>query len=518
MTRRELGIWLVVLAAITAARIALVEVLPDQGYFAKYTMFADRILRGDIPTDRLLDLSPLYLWMTVALRAANASFTFIRGMQIALVSIAALFVAIAVRRWGRTASVVAALLVLASRGALVCATELEPETLILMLNAASLAAIMNDRRTSGGFLLGLSAICRPSALLAAFLIAIVTRSWRLLAAAVVPIVAVLVVNLALTGEIAVMDPGTVFYEGMNPSATGLAGVQPRIVNDLERQSREPDFLHVAYRLVASQALGRMLSRSESNAYWTSKAIAFAREYPEAAARLTARKMLFAIHSYEAYDLVTMARKDRLLSRIPIFLPFGLAFAIAIFGIRSRGAGPAVAMTIAVVATLVVFYVTARQRNAMIPSVAVLAGIGVSFIGTSRAIVASILAILLSINTHAQHEDRAGWFGLRNSFDQALELQRAGRWGESDAILRQIEAYRPQRENRAVPSVAYYRAVAALNLGRDPWPFLWRAMAEAPGNEQVLALRAKLGDKEALELLVRLHDRLTVEGVRATKLR
>jgi hypothetical protein len=511
-------VWLVVLAAITAARIALVESLPDQGYFAKYTIFADRIIAGDLPSERLLDLSPLYLWFTVALRAAGAGFEFIRGFQIALVSFAALFAAIAARRSGRIASIAAAAFVVASRGALVCATELEPESLILMLNAAALAAVMNARPVTGGFILGLSAICRPSALLAAFAIAIVTRSWRLLAATAAPVAIILVINAALTGEIAVMDPGTVFYEGMNPSASGFAGVQPRIVNDLERQSREPDFLHVAYRLVASRAEGRMLSRTESNRYWTSKAIAFARDYPRAAAALTLRKLRYAFHSYEPYDLVTMARKDRMLSRLPIFLPFAFILGLALAGSRVRGTSPALAMAIAVLATLVVFYVTARQRNAMIPAVAVLAGIGLAaLLARPRVLYASmvaIFAIALSLNGHAQDEDRAGWFGLRNAFDRAIELQKLGKWAESDAILAHMEDYRPIRENRAVPSVAYYRARAAGHLGKDPWPFLWRASAEAPGNEHVLGLRAALGDRESRALLNELHDPFTARAALA----
>lgn len=521
------------LVAVTAARIALVNALPDQGYFAKYLIFADRILAGHIPRDRLADLSPGYLWLVVAVRALGLQFTAIRALQIAFVSAAALFTAIAARRFGVVAMIAAPLLVLGSRAALVCATEMEPETVILMLNAAAIAVLSvaqtflsarsGETQTGmsvpqrpevlAGILLGLSAICRPSAVLAVFALAIVLRSWRLIAAAAVPVIAIVVVNLALTGEAVLMDPGTVFYEGMNPNAGGYEGVQPRIVNDIERTTSEPDYLHVAYRIVASRSMGRPLTRAQSNRFWTGKALVFMSAYPLAALRLTGNKMLFAVQSYDAYDLATMARKDFLLARWP-FVPFGLVVALAGVAVllRRRDVLPLVVFALCCGVVLVVFYVTARQRNAMLPAMAVLAAIGFAEIVSRRhwgaAVAAAIVAILLSAPGPPQREDRRGWFGPPNDFDAAITLEQQGRWAEADRLLAGLNDYRPMRENRAVSSVAFYRARAALHLGRDPHPFLDRAEREAPGNEQMLALRATLGDTRARALLFDLHDALT----------
>jgi len=525
---------LAILALLTWARVRMIDSLPDQGYFAKYTIVADQILSGHTPRERLLDFSPLYLWFVVALRAIGAGFHAIRTLQIALVSVAAILVAIAARRFGSLAILVAPILLLGSRGALVCATEVEPETLILVLNAAALACLglevsgsrglgadsLRDRATSrlrylAGFLLGLSAVCRPVALLVIVALAIWLRSWRIVAGAIVPILVILAVNFSLTHEITLMDPGTVFYEGMNPSATGYEGVQPRIVNDLERQSRDPDYLHVAYRIVAAQALGHPVTRAESNRYWTSKAIAFARTYPLAALRLTARKFYFALHSYEAYDLATMARKDSMLSHA-LFIPFGVTVALAILAmmLRTRGIAPLVIFALSVGVTLVLFYVTARQRNAMLPAMVILAAAGFAEIvarrNVSAAVVAILIAVLLSVDGPAQREDANGWLGTRNAFDEALTLEQRGQWADADALLARLDAsgYRPIRENRAVPSIAFYRALAAGHLGRDPRPLLARADAEAPGNEHVLAARAVLGDRSAQQLLFQLHDPLT----------
>jgi hypothetical protein len=526
----------IILAVLTLVRIRLIDSLPDQGYFAKYSITADQILAGQIPRDRLLDFSSLYLWFVVAMRAIGLGLHGIRTLQIILVSVAALLVAIAARRFGRTAMFAAPIFLLGSRAALVCATDLEPETLILVLNAGALAClglgVSGSRGLEGpsprdcatarprdfylaGILLGLSAACRPVALLVVIGLAIVCRSWRMVAGATIPIVIILGVNLAITGELTLMDPGTVFYEGMNPNATGYQGVQPGIVNDLERQSRDPDYLHVAYRVVAARALGHPVTRAESNRYWTGKALAFARAYPWAAVRLTARKFYFALHSYDAFDLVTMARKNFLLARYP-FIPFGVLVALALAAIvlRVRGIAPLVVFTCAIGITLVLFYVTARQRNALLPPLVILAAAGLAEIIARRHVLAVaaavVIAVLLSINGPAQREDAAGWLGERNAFDQAIALEQGERWGEADALLQRLEGegYRPIRENRAVSSIAYYRARAAAHLGRDPRPFLARAEREAPGNEHVLAMEAAYGDRRAERLLFDLHDPFT----------
>ena len=135
MSRRlQIAAGLILLALLTWARVRLIDSLPDQGYFAKYTIVADQILAGRIPRDRLLDFSPLYLWFVVAMRAIGAGFRAIRTLQIVLVSAGAVLVALAARRFGLLAVIAAPILLLGSRGALVCATELEPETFILVLN------------------------------------------------------------------------------------------------------------------------------------------------------------------------------------------------------------------------------------------------------------------------------------------------------------------------------------------------------------------------------------------------
>lgn len=581
----------VALALFTWLRIRVIDSLPDQGYFAKYLIFADRILSGQIPRDRLTDLSPAYLWTIVALRAIGCGVGAIRSLQIAALSVAAVLCAIAANRIaGVWAALAAGLMLLANRAALVTATELEPETLILLAIAAALALLAQweQRRritavTAAGFFVGVAIAGRPVAA-AAFILLAAWLFWRdrraavaFAGAALAPVIVVLVVNGVLAGQLSIMEPGTGLYDGNNALATGCAGVLPRVIADLDRGSREPDFLHVAYRIVAARATGTNPDTRVSNRYWSGKALAWMRMYPRAAARLFAWKALLSVHNYDIYDLATTRRKAEELERWPA-IPFGLLATLALAGLAirrdRRALMPAAIFVAASIVALVAFNVSARQRDALLPSLAVLAAVGVAEIARlrSRQLVVAIAvvvagALLLGIEIPPQREDAYGWWAsfvserdlagaraaqargandeaislaavasvLRTAdqpvvppnalraaaldvsgrttsplilFDAALALEKANAWAEADVILARLSDYVPMRDNRAVSSVAYYRARAALHTGGDFRPFLARAAVETSGDPNVLAALAVHGDGAAAVVLDRLHDPFT----------
>jgi hypothetical protein len=564
-------------ALITWLRIHLVDTLPDQGYFAKYLTFADRILAGRMPRDRLGDLSPAYLWTIVLMRRLGCSVTAIRDLQITMLSVAAALCGIAAARvggwWAGGAAIV---LVLANRAALVVATELEPETLILLAIAASLAALVqweHDRRPSrivaAGLFLGLAVTGRPVAALAliATTVWLAARARRFVVpfvvAAAVPLAIVLAVNGTLTGHVSIMEPGTGLYDGNNPLATGCAGVLPRIIADLDATSSEPDYLHVAYRLVAARANGGGPDSQAGNRYWSAKSLAWTRTYPIAAARLFAWKALLSIHNYDIYDLATTKRKSDELPLWPA-IPFGLLTTLAIAAVVLRHSRaplvPILLFAAATIAALIIFNVSARQRDALLPPLAILGGVGVIEIFRRRdaplvIACASVIggALLLGISCPPQREDGYGWWAAFQSardfalgrpaaasilrtaypsavdprslraaameaiaatsspevqFDAALALEKTNAWTDADVVLASLGDYVPRRENRAVSSVAYYRARAALHLGRDPRLLLARAAADAPGDPDVLAARALAGDAASAQRLDLLHDPFT----------
>jgi hypothetical protein len=586
--RKRQLIFAAVLAVLTLLRITQIDALHDQGHFTKYLAPAES---GRVPVDRLSDFSPTYFWALMLLHGKlHLAFATLRALQIVAVSIAAFCVAMAARRAGGwIAAGAAATLLLTSKAALLCATEAEPETLILV--AASVALLLfGSRRTpalfGAGLALGIAAATRPGALLAILLLAgwqiaregLARRCLAFVAGAALPILIVLGVNLMLTGDATIMDPGTVFYEGMNPSATGYAGVQPRIVNDLEQTAHEADYLHVAYRLIAARAAGRPLTRAESNHYWTSKALAFVEDEPAAALRLAARKLVLASHSYDAWDLATLVSKSGELGSVP-WLPFGALFSLALAGFllrRDEVTVPAALYSLASAATLILFYVTSRQRNAVLPGLSILGGVAVGElvarcrVNPRRAFLfgAAIVAasLVLTLDGPRQHEDAHGWrsaflggeasraaaqamangdspraAGIQavadtllpasmpraslpavaavarqeaertgnpaRLFDLAVAMEKAGAWADADRVLARLEGYVPIRENRATGSVSYYRARAALHLGRPADALLHQALNEAPGDANVLALAGVMAPARLTEL-DRLHDPFT----------
>jgi len=529
LSKRQLaGVALIALAVVTWMRVVLVDHLPDQGYFSKYLEFAQ-----SLPHDRLGEVSPAYLWLMVLLRGLNVHA--IRTLQIIAVSIAALFAAIAAHRLaGPVAAIAAAIFILANRAALVCATDFEPETLIVLLDAVAIAALAYKRWFGAGVFLGFSTASRPVALAVAVVIGvwIVRREWRAAARFAVgvalPVLLAIAINFVRSGEVLLMDPGSAFYEGMNASSTGYAGVQPRIVKDIEAAAHQPDFLHVAYRIVAARAFGRPVTHRESNAWWTAKGTAFVKLYPVHAARLTLTKLLLSIHGYDAWDLVTMVRKARALEALPIWIPFSAMIALALLALFRRRSDAAIPLLFAAASAipLIVFYVSARQREALLPALAVASGIAVAEIvamwrehqreAIGSVIVIAVVTLLLDINGPRQSEDAYGWGSIgtdeQRAFDQALMLEERGDWASADSILGELQnlGYQPLRESRAVSSVAYYRARAALRMHRDARPQLAIATREAPGDLHVLATNAILGDPTALPRMRALHDPFSIE--------
>jgi hypothetical protein len=307
-----------------------------------------------------------------------------------------------------------------------------------------------------------------------------------------------------------------FFEGNNALATGCAGVTPRAVSEIQalRRDASPD---PAYRLIGDD--------------WRDKALAFLREFPAIAAKRFATKALLTVHHFDVHDVVNAQRRNLFLARVPA-IGFGVAFVLAIVALLSRKRRevmlPAL-FAIAMIVLLTIFVVSARQRNVLLAPLAILGGIGVAeLIALARArIEHALLAFgavliataLLGIQTAPMREYDHMWrSALRrpvdprlpaHRFDRAIMLERVGRWREADAILATLHDYRPMRQASAVSSVAYYRARAALAVGRPAEAHIARAVVEAPGDPHVLALRAATSrDASALRLLEELHDSVT----------
>jgi len=507
-----------VLVVLTGARIVLVDRLADQGWLQTYVDPADRILEGRAP--HVADVSPVYLALVVVSRFLGMSVEAIRAMQIAMLTLAALFCALAAKRLsGWIAAIATAVLILGNRAALVVCSELDPKALIFLLTSAALWSLLRGWNVAAGILFGLGAATHPYGYVLLFIALVWSRSWRLGVVAAIPIVAVIALSPVETHS------GTQFYEGNNALATGCAGVTPRVVTELQAQRRWPS-PDPAYRFIAERA------GANPKRYWRDKAFAFIREYPFAALRRFATKALLTIHHFDVYDIVTAQRRGHQLARFPAIsfgVPFVLAIAALVLCARRRELVPLALFAIALIVLLTIFVVSARQRNVLLAPLAILGGIGVAeIVALARSRIEHALlafgavliaAALLGIESAPMREYDHMWrsalhlpvdpLSPPHLFDQAIALERAGRWQVADLVLASLGDYRPRRQSAAVSSVAYYRARAAIATGRSPEAFLERAYAEAPGDPHVLALRAATAmDHQAARLLDELHDPLT----------
>jgi hypothetical protein len=518
----------------------------DPGWLVTYVDLADRVVAGSHP--QIADVSPVYLGLMVALRFLGASIAFIRSLHLLMLVAGAAFCALAAKRLGGwVAAVAAAVLILGNRAAWVVCSELDPKALIFLLTSAALWALLRGSNVTAGILLGLAAATHPygyvllliallwsaEAIASAFVFArsrteapeyesgghpsaLHIRGVAFLAlGALVPIIIVLTLSPVENHSSAQ------FYEGNNVLATGCAGVTPRVVTALQTRRRDasPD---PAYRLIAGN----------DKTLWRDKALASIRELPAAATKRFATKALLTIHHFDVHDVITAQRRNVYLSRFPA-IGFGVAFVLAVAALllgknRRELLLPAL-FAVAMIVLLTVFVVSARQRNVLLAPLAILGGVGVTEIValTRRRVEHGLLAFgalliaaaLLGIETTPMREYDHMWrTALRRPvdsaspatlFDRAIDLERAGRWLQADAVLALLGDYRPQRQSAAVSSVAYYRARAALALGRPAEAHIERAALEAPGDPNVLGLRAAIAmDHAAARLLDELHDPLT----------
>lgn len=579
VARRVCVAALLVLVAAAAVRdVVLLGRFANEKPFGKYLKLADSVVAGKLPADRMNDVSPLYLWSVSAGRAIGLTPRALSWLQLLATLLATLLAALTARKMaGDIAGLLAALALLASRTVVFNATELEPEVLILLLNALALWLLLGKERPSpflGGMAAAASVMTRPTAILPLIVLAAIAardRWTRFLAGAAIPIAVILGVNIAVTRQPVVMNGGTVFYEGLNAHASGYAGVRPSVVDDLRAWdpsiSGESDPLHVAFRKIVSRIHHHTATPDETNGYWTGRALAFAREFPAAAARLTLRKLFFAMHSYEAWDV--RRTEERSANAGALWLPFGLLFALALVslarkkGERTRRPIPigSLACIVAVyIAAMAIFHVTSRQRNALMPAVAILAGVAITQLDVKRGAAVVLVTLLLTYDYGPQREHRyferekliVNYGGIRDPavlstypvgvdrdipiapaaavrdaclrelahadsdarrFDIANGLLIAGEWETAERILGAIESdgYRPWRGLAAVSSVAFYRSIALLHLHRtaDARTELLRAQREAPADDAVLALTAvALRDRESARRLFAIYDPFT----------
>jgi tetratricopeptide (TPR) repeat protein len=430
------------IAAVTGSLYGVLTVafFPMELQLRKYPMAAAQYLADVLPPERVLDFSPLYLYLHLLNTwTFGASRSVIVALQILAVAAAAallfLFLVRTLPSWVALAGTAAFAL---NRSVVAYAAVLEPEAFLLLALIAflyfSTSSNARDHLLAGGALAVAVAI-RPNALLLMLFVPALyaldnewkgRRGWiaptlRVVTPALVVLLALAVRNERLGGGLSpvAMNPGFVLYEGNNPLSSGRSAIYPPSVGELSYYlTEDPDSPHLGYRMVASRSSGRSLTTAEANRFWRARTLDFIADEPFHFAGRLATKAYSAFHSHRFHDLIPAERFDRRMSErwIPT-VPFALVAALALLGVVLGRAGWRRSLLLhglfaSQLLILVGVYVSERQRLALLPALIFFASVALAYLvrakrGERIALGAAcvVLAGLLSIPLSRAREER-----------------------------------------------------------------------------------------------------------------
>ncbi len=402
--------------------------------------------------------APLYPYFLALIYSIfGASLLVAQTVQIILGSLSAVLVYMIGCRVFDTKTGVVAGIIMAVYGTLVFfeALLLIP-TLIIFLNLCAvlilLYAVEKDNvwlYLSGGLLLGLSAIARPTVLAVAavfalwFLIRIIKKrkgiSAKTLAVfalgIVLPIIPVTMHNLRESGELTIIGTygGLNFYIGNNSRADGVSANIPGARRDWWGMMEDAE-------RIANNESGATLSATEQSSFWMHKAMGEISDNPGKFVGRLFKKFVLLIEGNELsnnFDFYFFAHRSselRLLVWYKYFyLPFGLIFPLAILGMivagwKNRGARLLLIFVVAYTPAVVLFFVTARYRLPMVPFLIIFAAYFIMSIRevirkASQVRIASygllLLALLLLCNTdvygYRKKNDAQGFYTMASLY-------------------------------------------------------------------------------------------------------
>ena len=232
----------------------------------------------------------------------------------------------------------------------------------------------------------------------------------------------------------------------------------------------------AFHREAEQAMGRSLSLGEAARYHERRTIDWIRAHPRETLQLTAKKLELLASAREIDDNMSFTLvRDRtvVLSWMPspwacVLIPASIGAAAALRGSdsASRRMRFLIWFTLAVAATLLVFFVTSRYRLPVIVPASVLAGFGIE-----RCIHALRMRARADVVLFAIVAAVAAWATLRDpgvQADPALEMVAIGaafeRRGDAVSSLRATDE--ALRRNPNIAGAWHNRGLALLNLERD----------------------------------------------------
>jgi len=505
-----------------------------------YVARARALLHGEVAEAHAFT-PPLYpLLLAAVFAVAGEALELVRWLQAGLgVAAAGATAAAAALLWGRRAGWIAGLTIAASPVAIFFDGELLSASVVLALTAFGMAA--TARALSGG---GVGALAVAGGTLAAaalgqphtgvLVLGAVAAAWaspprrRRLAALGVAAALVFLAGAAVERRASgrwvgiSAGAGVNFYIGNHAGAEGGFDLPP------DSGLKNTAFgLYPAARAVAAAATGdSSLGPAAVSSYWTRRTWAWMRSSPGAATQLLLKKLLLAVNRYEIpnhYSLDYFAGESPVLALSPVRFgwlgPLGLAGLLALWMRRDRAAPWLVASVGFYLATLALFFVTARYRLPLWPYLALGAAGAIESFGAAwsakawrrAGAIAATAAALVLISVLPPHPrfspahmhvlladvlaSRGDVEGVQRELEVAAGYQelpqadhnlanvhfRAGRFAEAAAAYRRALELDPK-----AAQTLYGLGLAELELGQPAAAAaaLERAAAISPGDARV----------------------------------
>lgn len=380
----------------------------DPIIFYKYPYFAQSIAQGKDIGERLLDISPFYLFVNILsyyIYGTNWEALVIIQTIIASLNSVLVFL-IGEKIFGRPVGIIAALLLIFYANLTIIDLTIEPESILIFINSLAVFTLIKAKESSqykynvllwcaAGCLIGLSIITKPNSLLffAGVLIWVwltgerFENKWKstiLLLAGVTIFVAPVTVRNYLKFDdfiLTTADGGKVFYHGNGPGANGMGRSDLPFQGFIEERKNDPDAAHAMFRETARAISGQPLKPSQCAGFWFDRTLNYVKSDPALWLSLELRKFYLFWNKYEVHDIDTNYKNYITLSKMPL-INFGIMSVLGVLGMLLsvryfRETFLLYWMIFAYLATTLVFFASSRYRIPAVPFLAIFAAYAVT---------------------------------------------------------------------------------------------------------------------------------------------
>jgi tetratricopeptide (TPR) repeat protein len=399
--------YLILFLIALATRFAFLLYIDEPVLFFKYPFFAEKLAQGVDIGDRIVDLSPFYLYSLTFLKVVfNLDWNLVKPIQSFVGAMNCLVVyALGRQAFGKETGFFAALLFAVYGNLIVLESTLEPTVFVLLFNMLAVYFLLKVKEdtevfnkkwglaAAAGFFSGLSIITKPNFLL--FLpvgagwilfrggrIGRVSQTLIFCFVALVVVLPVTVRNYVKVHEFVLVtaDAGKVFFHGSGKGATALEGTGLPNEGFMEEAAAEPDYAHVLYRKTASRLAGKDLTPSESSRFWMRNTLDDIWDDPAGYVMLEVKKLFYFFNDYEMHYIASAYKEYKATLSFPL-VRYGIIASLGLLGMAlSLGRFKELFLIFGIVFVYLLsgmlFLVQSRYRMPAVPYLCLFAGYSV----------------------------------------------------------------------------------------------------------------------------------------------